>query len=59
MAQWLAPAFLSPVVAEHGCVFDHEMAAAPRAYAAMLYDALHRLESAGLDWIANYCTPVR
>jgi len=27
----------------------------PRAYAAMLYDALHRLDAAGLDWIAVEC----
>ena len=29
-----------------------EMPAQPRAYAAMLYDALHRLDRQGLDWIA-------
>jgi len=29
-----------------------EMPAAPRAYAAALYGALHRLDSLGLDWIA-------
>ena len=29
-----------------------EMPAEPRAYAAMLYDALHRLDAEGLDWIA-------
>ena len=34
-----------------------EMPAEPRAYAAMLYDALHRLDAAGLDWIAAECPP--
>jgi len=34
-----------------------EMPAEPRAYAAMLYDALHRLDAAGLDWIAVECPP--
>jgi L-threonylcarbamoyladenylate synthase len=29
-----------------------EMPTEPRAYAARLYDALHRLDAAGLDWIA-------
>jgi L-threonylcarbamoyladenylate synthase len=29
-----------------------EMPAEPRAYAAMLYDALHRMDAEGLDWIA-------
>jgi L-threonylcarbamoyladenylate synthase len=28
-----------------------EMPAEPRAYAALLYDALHRLDAQGLDWI--------
>jgi L-threonylcarbamoyladenylate synthase len=29
-----------------------EMPADPRAYAAILYDTLHRLDSQGIDWIA-------
>ncbi len=30
----------------------HEMPADPRAYAAALYETLHQLDTAGLDWIA-------
>jgi len=30
----------------------HEMPADPRAYAAALYETLHRLDAEGLDWIA-------
>jgi L-threonylcarbamoyladenylate synthase len=30
----------------------HEMPAEPRAYAAALYETLHRLDRQGLDWIA-------
>jgi L-threonylcarbamoyladenylate synthase len=34
-----------------------EMPAEPRAYAAALYETLHRLDEQGLDWIAVECPP--
>jgi len=34
-----------------------EMPAEPCAYAAKLYDALHRLDAAGFEWIAMECPP--
>ena len=35
----------------------HEMPADPRAYAAALYETLHRLDAQGLDWIAMEMPP--
>jgi len=35
----------------------HEMPADPRAYAAALYETLHRLDAQGLDWIAVELPP--
>jgi L-threonylcarbamoyladenylate synthase len=35
----------------------HEMPADPRAYAAALYETLHRLDAEGLDWIAVESPP--
>jgi L-threonylcarbamoyladenylate synthase len=34
-----------------------EMPRDPRAYAAVLYDTLHRLDAQRLDWIAVECPP--
>ena len=44
----------SPPPEGHGAWLrpGHELPADPHAYAALLYDTLHRLDSQGLDWIA-------
>lgn len=36
---------------------SHEMPSEPRAYAAVLYEKLHQLDSQGLDWIAVETPP--